>query len=365
MSHYHELPDDWTLLVTDVVGSTKAIAAGKYKDVNMVGAASIITAINVSDGLPLPFVFGGDGSLIAVPPNLLESAVEETRRLQNTSQEIFCLKLRAAAIPVSALSNEGANTLVCKYNLSEGNNLAMFAGGGPKLAESWLKGDDTSNGYALLPRGDEGPANLEGLSCRWQPLKAQNGTMLTLILVPKGGADEEEIIKVSDKIQDILAAPMPNFAPANKKTLRFKFPPRGLPMEIAAQASSNGWLKASVHTYITAFCQYLCESFGITIGGYNGSKYRDEIIAHSDYRKFDGSLRMVLDVSDQQAAHVISFLEDEHNAGKLCFGTWLSKEALMTCLLFSLEDKEHIHFIDGSNGGYAMAAERLKKQLLS
>ena len=35
----------------------------------------------------------------------------------------------------------------------------------------------------------------------------------------------------------------------------------------------------------------------------------------------------------------------------------------MTCLLFSLEDSEHVHFIDGSDGGFAMAAVGLKEQL--
>jgi hypothetical protein len=35
----------------------------------------------------------------------------------------------------------------------------------------------------------------------------------------------------------------------------------------------------------------------------------------------------------------------------------------MTCLLFSLEDSRHIHFIDGADGGFTYAAKGLKAQL--
>jgi hypothetical protein len=36
---------------------------------------------------------------------------------------------------------------------------------------------------------------------------------------------------------------------------------------------------------------------------------------------------------------------------------------MMTCLVFSLEQSRHVHFIDGADGGYALAALQLKSQL--
>jgi hypothetical protein len=36
---------------------------------------------------------------------------------------------------------------------------------------------------------------------------------------------------------------------------------------------------------------------------------------------------------------------------------------MMTCLVFSLQESRHVHFIDGANGGYAFAALQLKAQL--
>src|SRR5260221_13077562 len=73
--HYRPLPDDWALATSDIVGSTKAIEAGRYKAVNMAGASVISAILNVLGRRDIPFVFGGDGAVVAVPG----PAVETTR----------------------------------------------------------------------------------------------------------------------------------------------------------------------------------------------------------------------------------------------------------------------------------------------
>ncbi len=361
--HYRALPDDWTLIVSDVVGSTKAIQRGEYKNVNMVGAAFITAVLNVSGGVSLPFVFGGDGGLVAVPPELLNSACEEARKLQAVSFNLFGLSLRTAAIPVSVLRSSGAEILVGKYRLSEGNDLAMFAGNGPTVADEWLKSDDQSKGFALLPNEDEEYPDLQGLSCRWEPLKARNGIMLTTILLPSDADAAEEIQAISDTISDILGDEISNFAPAHDATLKFRFPPSGLPLEIAAGARGAKRFRQTFWIYLTALIQYFCERFGILVGGYNGATYRGELKSNTDYRKYDGALRMVLDVSHAQASEIEAFLEREYQAGRVLYGTWKADQAMMTCLLFSLSESKHVHFIDGADGGYAMAARDLKQRL--
>src|ERR1700723_129820 len=64
--NYSPLPDDWVVGFADVVGSTKAVADGRYKAVNMVGAGAIAAVANALDRRPFPFVFGGDGASFAV-----------------------------------------------------------------------------------------------------------------------------------------------------------------------------------------------------------------------------------------------------------------------------------------------------------
>ena len=64
---YAPLPDDWWIVIADVVGSTQAIREGRYKRVNMVGASAIMAALNVRGGTEIPYVFGGDGATTTKP----------------------------------------------------------------------------------------------------------------------------------------------------------------------------------------------------------------------------------------------------------------------------------------------------------
>ncbi|MCZ6502257.1 MAG: DUF3095 family protein [Gammaproteobacteria bacterium] len=42
--------------------------------------------------------------------------------------------------------------------------------------------------------------------------------------------------------------------------------------------------------------------------------------------------------------------------GELFYGVHLSDESLMTCYVQSVEAADHIHFIEGGDGGYAGAS---------
>ena len=84
---------------------------------------------------------------------------------------------------------------------------------------------------------------------------------------------------------------------------------------------------------------------------------------HSDFRKFDDMLRMVIDCSSDQLSSMrdkLQVLREEHG---VCYGIHESQAALMTCYTPSFSQGGHVHFIDGSNGGYAMAAKQLKAQI--
>ena len=92
------------------------------------------------------------------------------------------------------------------------------------------------------------------------------------------------------------------------------------------------------------------------------SRYIDDMVDNSDFRKFDGALRMVIDGSDAQYEALRSHLDEQHREGRLAYGMHKSSEALVTCIVFSYNGN-HVHFVDGSDGGYAMAARGLKEQL--
>jgi hypothetical protein len=90
--------------------------------------------------------------------------------------------------------------------------------------------------------------------------------------------------------------------------------------------------------------------------------YKSDLIANSDFRKFDETMRQVVTCSKDQLLQLENWLEDKFKQKKLVYGIHRSKEALITCMVFQY-DKAHIHFVDGNNGGYTVAAQEMKKRL--
>jgi hypothetical protein len=357
------LPDDWTVLISDVVNSTGAIERGDYKSVNMVGAASIVAVLNGCAGVDVPFMFGGDGGVVAVPPGALKAARTRLGALQDQCEALFDLTLRAAAIPVHALRGAGADVQVRKFQLAGNNHLAMFAGGGLELADKWLK-DETQDKWHLAPEDAGKSLDLEGLSCRWQPLNARNGVMLTIIMQTAG--DKVTASQINKNLARILGKPINDCAPVQNSNLKLAgLSSPNLSMERAALRGRYGRYGALAWTTLTYMFQSLAERYNRRYVEYNAPKYREELKANTDFRKFDGALRLVIDVTGQQADEIEQFLESSFQAGDLNYGTWRSDAALMTCLLFDLAQSLHVHFIDGANGGYTQAAKAMKARAAS
>ncbi len=177
--NFHDLPQSWHLAAADIVSSTKAIEQGRYKAVNMAGAGVISAVLN---GLQrrIPFVFGGDGALLAVPL----SAAEKTRRalaaVQVWVREELDLALRAALVPMSEVRARGLSVRVARFQAAPDVSYAMFSGGGV----SWFDAEMKAGRYAIPPAGPGTRPDLTGLSCRWNPSRADNGEIASLIVVP-------------------------------------------------------------------------------------------------------------------------------------------------------------------------------------
>ncbi len=365
-SAYRPVPDDWVVMIADVRGSTQAIEEGHYKDVNMVGAASITVVLNTRGDIEVPFVFGGDGATLVVPGSLRKAAGDALIGLQAISQATFGLPLRVGAIPVADLRAKGTDVRVRKYELSAGNHLAMFAGGGVDLSDSLLKGAEPGSRYLLATQSEVGEPNLEGLSCRWEPLIPQGGRMLTIMV--RGATDDPDgqsgvLKEIVGAISEILGHRLRDSAPASVRSMKFRWPPRGLGLEARATAGRQSFPRRYLGILASSLVQFWCERFDRRAGAYDAPRYREELRSNTDFRKYDGILRMVLDVTEAQAEGIARYLKGEHELGRLVYGVHVADTALMTCLVFSLEQSAHVHFIDGSNGGFAMAAKEFKAQL--
>ena len=347
--NFMEAPSDWHIIMSDVRNSTKSIESGDYRKVNLAGAAAITAIQNINRAIDIPFVFGGDGSTLLVPPNIVEEAKKELRKIRALFQESFGLDLRVGIMPISELVDD-AKVLVAKYRMNN-ISLAMFKGGGLKMAESLIK-----SGKYELPPEQEGKPNLEGLSCRWEPLQSKKGTMLSLIVMVNNN-DMAIYRQVIESINKITGEPKP----ISLGNLKVKWPPKGFSSE--AITSKGGYIGNLIKLFIVSVMAYIFFKFKLKTKDFEPEKYRQEIVMNADYRKFDDMLRMVIDCSKDEADKIEEYLKTLKKDGVIFYGTHRSDSALMTCLVFSLQKEGHTHFIDGNDGGYTMAATMMKKQI--
>ena len=139
MANYRSLPDDWALITGDIVNSTGAIAAGNYKTVNMSGASIISAVLNALDHQDLPFVFGGDGALVAVPASGIDKARAAVAAVRTWAHEEMGLEMRAALIPIKDIRQAGFDVRVARFRVSDYASFAMFSGGGASWADARMK----------------------------------------------------------------------------------------------------------------------------------------------------------------------------------------------------------------------------------
>jgi hypothetical protein len=361
------VPEDWWIVITDVVGSTRAIEAGDYKKVNTVGVACIAALVNVDRSIDIPFVFGGDGATFAVPDVLLEPVLAALRGSQRLSRLSFGLDLRAGLVRVGDLAGQDFWVDVAKVRLSPHMTQSAFSGRGWNEAERRVKQPNAAG--VTMVREEDGPAeaNFDGFECRWQGVPSFNGHKLSLLVTGMSGDPGVNLgtyRAVANAIQAIYGD-VANYHPLQPSHMHMAFNPMSLSHEWRVRSRDLAWRKRLSY-FIRMLLQNLAGAYlfmrNIDTKEVRWSQYRKEMADNSDFRKFDGMLRMVIDGSDAQAAELERFLDAQFRAGLLVYGIYKSREALVTCLVQSYNGN-HMHFVDGSDGGYALAARGLKQQL--
>ena len=96
------------------------------------------------------------------------------------------------------------------------------------------------------------------------------------------------------------------------------------------------------------------------VGNFDPAKYMEETAINADFRKVNGMLRLILDCTETQCDEIEAVLSELHMQGKLAFGAHRATHAIMTCVAPNVANNEHVHYIDGSEGGLWSAAKGIE-----
>lgn len=358
--NYRPLPEGWVLALADIVGSTQAIAGGRYKDVNMAGASVISAVLNAVGKGDYPFVFGGDGALIALPGSLEKAARDALAAVQVWVEEDLGLMLRIAIVPVADTRAEGLDVRVARYSASPYVTYAMFSGGGTSWAERQMK----LGRYGVERAGPGTRPDLTGLSCRWSPIEAENGEIVSIIAVPGEGRPGEEFRDLVNGIVAITAEQNRGSHPVPADGPKFAFSLKGINREAKATAPAGRRLRQKLIIFLQLAITVLCYKLGIPLGRFDARRYKGDVAGNSDFRKFDDGLKMTVNVDAEHLKRIETLLEAARAKGIARYGLHRQSSALMTCFVPTPISRDHMHFIDGASGGYAVAASRMTGKAL-
>ena len=356
---YLPLPDTWLVGTSDVVDSTGAISAGRYKAVNMVGAAVITAVRNALASQDVPFVFGGDGASFAIPASAQAQTAAALAAVSRWAQDDMNLTLRTALIPISAIRGAGHDVRAARFNVAPDVGYTMFAGGGIAWADAQMK----AGAFAIEPAPAGTRPDLTALSCRWQPIKPRRGLIASLLVVRRPDAAVGTYRQlVRDVIGYIHEREVEEGRPVSFDTIRFALSARAISLESRAARQKQSYLVTYLR--LAAFYVFVWFLFmtGSRAGEFDPGEYRHDTVRNTDFRKFDDGLKLTIDCSQTTFDGLGKMLDQAHQDGIADYGLHAQQAALMTCIVPSHVSKDHMHFVDGAGGGYAKAAEMLKGQ---
>ncbi len=371
VAHHHDVPEDWAVVIVDIKGSTKAIAEGHYKDINIASSCAIVAVLNRVDRTKICYIFGGDGATFLIPSSMKFDVASALYGAQTMIQESFGLDMRAGMVDIPTLTVQNQPVRAAKIESRAGVYQAAISGSGIALAEKIVKDASATHEITSLYTIEElakTPASFEGFECRWQPMKSRNGIDVSLLIIARSD-DEQENVKLYREIYNhiaVICGHQDDWRPVSEQQMALTLNPSAFVKETKArQFGRDSWnkIKYASHIALMTLVGIVCMRLGLKAGSFDGETFRTEAALHTDYIKFENALKLVMDITRDRKNTLNAYLLDLYRQGKIFYGLQESDSAVMTCLVFSY-DNDHFHFVDGADGGYTLAAKQLKAQML-
>lgn len=367
LEQFYRIDDDWYIAISDIKGSTIAIKEGQYKQVNMIAASSIIAVLNNCKSKDIPYVFGGDGATFLIPAKELENAKEGLLGTQKMAKELFNFDLRVGFVKASEINIAKKYVYVVKLKTNKDLYQSVILGGGLTYAEKLIKAPENANKYLFDFENRVYRADFSGLSCRWQDIPSHKEETVSLLI---SAADPKDI-KIYQHVLDYiysLHGSIEELIPMIEQNMIITSDREKIDNQMAISNYNKSESFAKLNRVILKsklqFFKFVSK-IKIGVGILSPSTIlKRQIKNASDYIKIDDMLRMVIVLDTKNRQKLENFLEKKYLQKKLVYGIHIADRAHMTCIVMN-KYFQHIHFIDGADGGYTMASIGFKSRLRS
>jgi hypothetical protein len=355
---FYPIPSNWHVIVTDVKNSTEAVANNLHETINLVATGSIVAVLNIAykQNISVPYFFGGDGATFIIPSSILnEVLIALTIHQQNTYNN-YNITFRVGQVPVDDIYSKGYLLNISKLSLSNHYSIPVILGEGLSFAEKLIKGED----YLLnIPFFEKKNLDLSGMQCRWDKIKPpeNNNEVVSLLVIAREETKQAEVFSIVIGKLDHIYGHTEKRNPISVSKLKLKVTLKKIGEEMK--------VKLGAYRPIQIFKSWFTTMLGsLYFRTKHGKKYLIQLVDFSDTLVIDGKINTVISGTTQQRELLENDLNQMEFNKQIYYGIFVSKESIMSCYVRSMEDN-HVHFVDGANGGYTKAAGILKTKLVT
>lgn len=356
-SLFHALPADWHVIVVDIEKSTEAVERGLHQDVNLVATGSIVTVLNQIKNkhpkLKIPYFFGGDGATFLVPDSILEELRIALDNYSKHVQKNFQLVLRVGTMPVSELYAKEIQLYIAKLKLNRHLTIPVILGNGLRYAEKTIKARYRQAEEKLDPSL---PLDLEGMQCRWNEIEPPVEEEKIVCLLVSCVQENLQAVVYQGVIAEIdrLFGGLEERQPIVAQQLNLNLAVAKVRKEMYARLGKYDLIYLLKNWLATVIGKYYYFEFS-----QNGKNYLDKVSKLSTTLMLDGNINSVISGTQSEIDALLAYLDTQEQAGKLIYGVHVTHSSIMSCYVLD-HKSNHVHFVDGTEGGYTTAAKMFK-----
>lgn len=360
-SLFKAVPADWHIVMADVKNSTTAVRNGLHHDVNLTATGSVIAVLNVlkeiDSKLQVPYFFGGDGATFLVPDFVLPQVLAVLENFRHHIQKSLYLELRVGALAIGEMYKENRLVQIAKFKATPSLSVPIVLGTGLKTTERIIKSsfvnmpDKEEEDYAL---------NLEGMECRWDeiaPPKEAEKIACLLVDCPVEAKQAEIYHKVILQMNNIFGK-YEERQPISRRKLKLDLRLPKIRREMYARLGKYDFVYLITNWFYTVLGN-LWFKFSPS-----GKDYLQEISQLSHTLMVDGTLNCIISGTTEKIDQLIEYLDKLEAQSEMTYGIHITHASIMSCYVENRSQK-HVHFIDGTEGGFTKAAEMFKAKLIA